>query len=779
MKHTINRVTIIGAGTMGSQIAAHFANVGIDCDLLDVVPDNAQGDSRNAIAQGAVDRMCGMRARSPFYVAESADRIRVGNLEDHADRLDEADWVIEAITEKLDAKQALHLLVDEHRKPGSIVSTNTSGIPIHAIADGRSDEFRACFLGTHFFNPPRFMHLLEVIPTSDTDPDTLTSVSEFCERVLGKGVVRCKDTANFIGNRIGIFVIADAIREMVEMGLTIDDVDAITGPSLGRPRSGTFRLADLVGIDILVDVANNLPSQDGALPAFVSELLDRGQMGDKTGSGFYEKRRGENGSEIWTLDWHSLDYVARTNVEFESLASVRRTRDVAERVRTLVNHSDEGGVFAWRHLRNVLCYAASCIPEISDDLQSVDRAMKWGFNWELGPFELWDAVGVRDAAERMESDGCKPPPLVSDLLASGSDSFYSRDGHRVTIFDPSSKQPTEDVPPSDRVNLNQLRDGSTILSNEGASLIDLGDGVACLEFQTKMNIIDEAVESLLAESIDEVERNFTGLVIGNHAEHFSLGANLVWMLETAQAKDWKTLDAFLIDLQDPCMRARTIAKPVVAAPTGMALGGGAEIVLGAGAACAGAETYIGLVEVNVGLIPAGGGSREMAYRCQEGSAGNPDAVLARLEQSFRAIVTSRVSDNARHAQALGYLLPTDRIAANPNRHLHEAKQMVIDLSDGYRAPEPREVFVLGSSGIDRLKEVAREMREDETLTDYDVFIADELANVVCGGRLSGPDTVDEEHLLSLERESFLKLFAKEKTHERISHTLKTGKPLKN
>lgn len=785
MKHTINHVAVIGAGTMGSQIAAHFANNGFACDLMDIVPsgvaDNAGDAERNAISQGAIDRMRGTGARSPIYGPESADRIRVGNLTDHPDRLREADWIIEVVIEQLGAKRSVHQLVDEHRTPGSVVSTNTSGISVNAIAEGRSNDYRACFLGTHFFNPPRYMHLLEVIPTAGTDADTLASIREFSERALGKGVVLCNDTPNFIANRIGIFAIIDAINEMVEMGLSIDDVDAITGPPLGRPRSGTFRLSDLIGVDILVDVANNVPSQDRGIPAFVTKMLDQGMLGDKTGRGFYEKRKGDAGSEIWTLDWRSLDYVPRAPTDFESLQAIRSVRETGERVRTLVNQSDDGGQFAWRCLRNVLAYTATAIPEISDDLPSVDRAMKWGFNWEAGPFELWDALGVQDAADRMSSEGYDVPPLVDDLLASGSTAFYTGDAGSISVFEPIRKTRLRLTRDPEDLDLSHLkREGGLIRSNEGAHLIDIGQGVVCLEFRTKMNIIDDFVEAMLQESLDEVERNFFGLVIGNHAEHFSLGANLVWMLETAKDEDWDTLDAFLIALQAPCSRARTFTKPVVAAPSGMALGGGAEIVLGASAACAFAETYIGLVEVNVGLIPAGGGSREMAARCLDGvHESNLGEGLDRLETQFRTMVTSRVSDNAYHAQSIGYLRKTDRIVANRDRHLYEARQMVLDIGKGYQPQEPREVFAPGTRGIDRLKTVARDMREAGTLTDYDVFIADELAHVLCGGTLSDPQLVSEDHLLKLEREAFLRLFAEEKTHERIAHTLKTGKPLKN
>lgn len=762
---------------MGAQIAAQFANVGIDCDLIDVALSDAS--DRNTIAQAALDRMREARARSPFFTPENADRIRVGNLENHLERLHEADWIIEAVTERLDVKRTIHALIDEQRVDSSIVSTNTSGLSIAEIAEGRSDTFRASFLGVHFFNPPRYTHLVEVIPSDETDTDLLDSACAFIESILGKGVVRCKDTPNFIANRVGIFAIVNAIHHMVEVDLTIDDVDAVTGPPLGRPRSGTFRLSDLIGTDILLDVTENIRAKtDDArlqLPPFVLQMIDNGWLGDKAGTGFYEKRKGEGGrSEIWTLDWRAMAFEPQTRPSFESLDAERGKSDAGERVKRLVEHNDAAGRFAWHHLRDVLAYAAASIPEIANDLESVDRVMRWGFNWELGPFELWDALGVPSVVKRMECEGIEPPALVSDLLESGASMFYGVD----SVFAPTKK--THVSLSDERVDLGRLNtDGNTTFSSESARLIDIGDGVACLEFLTKMNTIDVGVVGTFDRALDEVEARFRGLVIGNHADHFSLGANLVWMLETAKNQDWKILEAFLISLQDVCARSRSLSKPVFTAPSGMVLGGGCEIVLGADAACAGAETNIGLVEVNVGLIPAGGGCKEMALRCQRGlDPGSTGTLQARIEEVFRAIALARVSNSGPHAQQLDYLLPTDRIAVNAHRRLDDAKQMVLDLAPTYHPPASEEIYVLGSAGADHLKQVARQMRDKGALTDYDVTITDELAHTLCGGNVE-PGPVSVDHLHALERESFLKLIAEEKTHARVAHTLKTGKPLKN
>ena len=783
----IKRVAVIGAGTMGSQIAAHIANVGIPCDLLDIPPtaltneERANGltlDSpavRNRIAQSALDRMKSAKARSPFYAPDAAELIRVGNFHDYAEWLTTADWIIEAVVENLAVKQRVHQQIDGHRKSGTLVSSNTSGISIRAIAEDLSEDYRECFLGAHFFNPPRYMYLIELIPTDTTRPDLVKFISDFAEHTLGKGVVRCKDTPNFIANRIGIFSILHTIHLTLAEGYTIDEVDAITGPPMGRPRSATFRLGDIIGLDVLVDVANNVyqnaPNDERRevfrVPDFILEMIKKGWLGEKTGGGFYQRRRGENGSEIWTLDYNTLEYVPRstplsppapinrdasTSGGFDSVGETRRIADPGERLKRLIDSDDRAGKFAWKCLSHTMRYAASRIPEIADDIESIDKVMKWGFNWELGIFEAWDAIGVSASVERMKSESRAVPPLVVDWLKSDLTSFY--------------KTPSKNKP---------------VKSNADASLIDMGDGVLCLEFHSKMNTIDNPSIEMMFEALDEVERDFEGLVIGNHADNFSVGANLALMLERARGKDWEGLEAMISAYQRANMRFRLSPKPVVAAPAGMALGGGCEIAFGADRICAAAETYIGLVEVGVGLIPAAGGVKEMAIRCLESVSSNVDAdPFPYIKRAFETIAHAKVSESAADAKQLGYLREADPVSINRAYHLHDAKQLVLAMvAEGYQEPQPREVFMLGETGLTRLRSEIDLAQRAGQLSDHDVKILNQLAYILCGGELSAPQTVSEDYLLELEREAFLRLCGEEKTHQRIEYTLKTGKPLKN
>ena len=768
----IKRVAVVGAGTMGAQIAAHIANVGIPCDLLDIPPTELTPEERanhltldnpavrNRIAQSALDRMKSAKTRSPFYVPDAAELIRVGNLHDHAEWLADADWIIEAVVENLDVKKQVHGRINQHRRHGTLVSSNTSGISIRNIAEDLSQDYQECFLGTHFFNPPRYMYLIELIPTDTTRPDLVEFISDFAEYTLGKGIVHCKDTPNFIANRIGIFSVLHTIHLMLEEGYTIDEVDAITGPPMGRPRSATFRLGDIIGLDVLVDVANNVyqnaPNDERRevfrVPDFILQMVKKGWLGEKTGGGFYQRRRGESGSEIWTLDYNTLEYVPHSEVRFDSVDGVRRIADAGERLKRLIDSDDRAGQFAWKCLSHTMRYAASRIPEISDDLESIDNVMKWGFNWEHGIFEAWDAIGVPESVERMKAEDHTIPPLVANLLDSGHTAF-----HKTS----SKSQPVK--------------------SNADASLIDMGDGVLCLEFHSKMNAIDNPSIEMMFEALDEVERNFEGLVIGNHADNFSVGANLALMLERARNGDWKALEAMISAYQRANMKFRLSPKPVVTAPTGMTLGGGCEIAFGADRICAAAETYIGLVEVGVGLIPAAGGVKEMAIRCLEDVPLDTDAEpFPHIKRAFETIAYAKVSENAAHAKQLGYLREADTVSINRMHHLHDAKQLVLAMAaEGYQEPQPRQVFVLGEAGLDRLRSEIDLARCAGHLSDHDVKILNQLAYVLCGGELSTPQSVSEDYLLELEREAFLGLCGEEKTHQRIEYTLKTGKPLKN
>ncbi len=779
----IKRVAVVGAGTMGSQIAAHIANVGIPCDLLDIPPteltaeERANGltlDSpivRNRIAQSALDRMKSAKTRSPFYVPDAAELIRVGNFQDHAEWLADADWIIEAVVENLDVKKQVHGRIDQHRRFGTLVSSNTSGISIRAIAEDLSQDYQECFLGAHFFNPPRYLYLIELIPTEATRPDLVEFISGFAEHTLGKGIVRCKDTPNFIANRIGIFSVLHTIHLMLEEGYTIDEVDAITGPPMGRPRSATFRLGDIIGLDVLVDVANNVyenaPNDEQRevfrVPDFILQMVEKGWLGEKTGGGFYQRRRGENGSEIWTLDYNTLEYAPRSTPlsppasggikgGLDSVNEVRRIADPGERLKRLIGSDDRAGQFAWKCLSHTMCYAAARMPEIADDLESIDNVMKWGFNWELGIFEAWDAIGVPESVGQMKSESRAIPPFVANLLNSGQTSFYKT-----------------------------LSKSKPVKSNPDASLIDMGDGVLCLEFHSKMNAIDNPSIEMKFEALDEMERNFEGLVIGNHADNFSVGANLALMLERARSGDWEALEGMISAYQRANMRFRLSPKPVVAAPAGMALGGGCEIAFGADRICAAAETYIGLVEVGVGLIPAAGGVKEMAIRCLEGvPLDTGDEAFPHVKRAFETIAYAKVSESAADAKMLGYLRDTDTVSINRGHHLHDAKQLVLTMgADGYQVPQPRGVFVLGETGLDPLKSEIDLVHRAGRLSDHDVKILNQLAFVLCGGELSTPQYVSEDYLLGLEREAFLGLCGEEKTHQRIEYTLKTGKPLKN
>ena len=805
--HKIKRAAVVGAGTMGSQIAAHFANAGIPCDLLDILSDELASEEhgnnldrnravgRNSIAESALEKMQKTKTRSPFYTRDAARLIRAGNLSDHTGWLAEADWIIEAVTESLQVKIQVHQLIDKHRRQDALVSTNTSGLSIRAISEGRSDNFRECFLGTHFFNPPRYMHLLEIIPTDKTRTNLVEFVSNFGERILGKGIVRCKDTPNFIANRIGTFAMMHAVHLMLEGKYTIDEVDAITGPPIGRPRSATFRLGDLVGIDILVNMANNLftvlPDDERReifrVPDFVLQMVERDWLGDKTRRGFYHRRTDESGGETWTLDYNTLEYAPRARIQSHSIDAVKRVSDAGARIKALIDSDSREGQFVWNNLSNVMNYAAACIPEIADDLASVDKAMKWGFNWELGVFEIWDALGVPESVERMQSEGLSIPPLAAKLLDSGYTSFYSAaelgGAHtKSTYFDPGSNGYQAINLSPEVIVLSDLRaDRKVVQSNADANLIDIGDGVACLEFHSKMNIVNTSTLDMMLKAVDEVERNFVGLVIGNHSDNFSVGLNLVLVLEKARNKDWDAIDRIIRNFQAANMSLRYSAKPVVSAPSGMTYGGGCEIVLNSDAVCAAAESYMGLVEVRVGLIPGAGGTKEMLLRCQENQSMDAGVdTFPYVKRAFETIAHSNVSESGSHAKQLGYLRNTDNISINRRHHLHAAKQMVRSIAvSGYQQPQAREMLVSGRDGLAQFKLEIHLMHSARYINDYDAFVLKKLAYVLCGGELTSPQRVSESYILDLEREVFLSLCGEEKTQNRIEYTLKTGKPLRN
>lgn len=770
------RVAVLGAGTMGSRIAAHFANAGFPVDLLDiVVPGQA---NRNAAALAGLDAVAKQKPVG-FYTDRVRSLITPGNFEDDLGRLSDCDWILEAVTEQLDIKRELLAKVAAVRTPGTILSTNTSGIPLARISEGWENELRRHFLGTHFFNPPRYLHLVEIIPGHDTAAYVLDSVAAFCDLHLGKGVVPCNDTPNFIANRIGTFFAATLFRLTVEGEYTVEEVDALTGPLIGLPNSATFRLADLIGLDVWGHVLNNLrtlaPHDPGVdrygVPGFMAQMIERGWLGEKRGQGFY-KRVGPQ-KEIHAIDWKTLEYHPAQKPKFPSVEAARNIEDLAQRVRTLVAAQDRPGQFLWRLFRDLFIYSASMIPEISGRVVEIDRAMRWGYANKLGPFEMWDALGVAETVSRMEAEQCEVPASVKRMLASGATSFYQtadRDGAPHTrYFDLIRGEYQELEKRPGVLALSDLRRARGVVrKNPGASLLDLGDGVLCLEFHTKMNAIGEDIMQMIHAAIDETSRSFQALVIANQGEHFSAGANLMMILLAAQEGEWDELNGAIRRFQQANMAIKYAPKPVVAAPFGMTLGGGCEIVLHSARAQASAETYIGLVETGVGLIPAGGGCKEMLIRLENAKA------------AFELIGFAKVSASAAHAAQLGLLRAQDGVSMNPERLVADAKQTALALAPVYAPGAPRhDIPVEGDAGYALLKMGVYLAREGGFISEHDALVGEKLAHVLSGGRLTGRQTVSEQYLLDLEREAFLSLCGQPKTLERIQHMLKTGKPLRN
>ncbi len=811
MAFKIEKVAVLGAGVMGAQIAAHLVNAGYKVLLLDILPqgvESAGQSSRlakgalwghpvssagasNKIAAGAVDMMRKMRP-APFFVPELADEIRVGNFEEDLHFISEADWVIEAIVERLDIKRSLFEKVDKHRRPGSIISSNTSGISIRAMSEGMSEDFRKHFLGTHFFNPPRYMKLLEIINTPDTLPEVTSFMASFCEKELGKGVAYAKDTPNFIANRVGTFGMMYSMRVMWEEGYTVEEVDKMTGPAVGRPKTASFRTADLVGLDTLALVSKNVYSSVVGderrdvfqLPEFLSAMVDKKLLGNKAGGGFYKKVKSAEGDQVLALDLKTLEYRPQEKVKFPSLEAAKNIENVGERVKSLVYGKDRVGNFLWKTLSETLIYAANRIPEIADDICQVDNAMKWGFNWELGVFETWDAIGVEKSVARMREEGRQIPQLVEKLLGAGHRSFYKKEGGYTFFFDLESGgyKRIEDKP--GLILLSSLKERQKVIKrNAGASLIDLGDGVACLEFHSKMNSIGADTVSMMNFAVKEVAQNFEGLVVGNQGEHFSAGANLMLLLLAAQEGEWDEIDLMIRGFQNANMLLKYSDKPVVTAPFGLTLGGGCEVTMHGDRARPAAETYIGLVEVGVGLIPAGGGTKEMVIRAtdqavMESAEADP---FPYIKQAFESIATAKVATSAAEGRKYGYLRKSDQISMNRDRQIDDAKQTVLAMvREGYRKPEPRQnIPALGESALAALKLGIHMMVQGGFATEYEGKIARKIAYILTGGDLSHKTTVSEQYLLDLEREAFLSLCAERKTQERIQHMLKTGKPLRN
>ncbi len=798
----IRKAAVLGAGVMGSAIAAHLANAGIPTLLLDIVPrelteeekkkglDLASPEVRNRFARSGLEKA--LKAKPAAFAHKDLGRlVTPGNFEDDLPRLADVDWVVEAVVERLDIKVSLFQKVAQHVEADALLTTNTSGLSVNAMAEALPDEVRPRFFGTHFFNPPRYMHLLELIPAGTTDRAVLEEFARFAERRLGKGVVFAKDTPNFIANRIGVFSMLYTLRAMEKHGLTVEQVDALTGKALARPKSATFRTADLVGLDVLAHVART--QYEGApdderrevfeIPGWLQKMIEKGLLGQKTGAGFY-KRVKENGKKTTlAIDPATLEYRPKAKADFPVLAEIKNLEAPEQRVARIVADKSPAGAFAWDVTAETLLYAARRIPEVADDVVSIDRAMRWGFGWELGPFEIWDALGVKRSVERMIAEGRDVPEGIRALAESDTPSFYVHEGLETRIWDPVNRAHVPLEPRPRVVVLADLkRVGRTLFSNPEASLVDLGDGVACLEFHSKMNAIGGGIIQAVHKAVAEAGTSFDALVVGNQGENFSVGANLMLLLFEALEGNLPEIAAMVRAFQDATMALKYAPVPVVAAPFGRVLGGGAEVCLHCHRVQASLETYMGLVEVGVGLLPAGGGTKELLLRWMarypEDTGADP---MPFVRKAFEAIGMAKVSFSAREAFDLGFLRSGDRITMNREHLIHDAKMAALDLLETGWQPlhRPETVKVLGRDGLANIRSMLHNMKAGRHITEYDAVVGDKVGWVLCGGEVDAGTEVTEDYLLDLERRAFVELTAQRKTLERIQHILKTGKPLRN
>ncbi|MGE0587289.1 MAG: 3-hydroxyacyl-CoA dehydrogenase/enoyl-CoA hydratase family protein [Cyclobacteriaceae bacterium] len=799
MNRNIRKVAVLGSGVMGSAIACHFANIGCSVLLLDIAPrelneeEKARGLSlddkrvKNRIVQSSFDRSV-KSSPGPLFSKKFISRITLGNFTDDMPKIKDYDWIIEVVVENLDIKKKVYTEVEKYRTPGTLVTSNTSGIPIHLMAEGRSENFKKNFCGTHFFNPPRYLKLFEVIPTPHTDPEVTKFLMHYGDLYLGKTTVLCKDTPAFIGNRVGVWGLLKVIDSMQKLGLNVDEVDKLTGPVIGRPKSATFRTSDLVGLDTLVKVANNLyaalPDDEGRemfkLPEVVAKLEKNNWLGDKTGQGFYKKSKDAKGkTEILTLDLNSLEYKPKAKAKFATLETTKTIDNLKDRFKVLLAGKDKAGEFYRDAFYGLFQYASNRIPEISDELFRIDDAVCAGFGWEFGPFQTWDAVGVEKSVKTMEEAGYKPAQWVYDMISSGKTSFYVVQDGQKAYYDIPSKSYKKIPGMEDFVILENLSD-KVIWKNADSKITDIGDGVINFSWHSKSYTLGSAVVEGLNYAIGLAEKDYRGLVVGHQGPDFSLGANLGLVFMYAIEQDYDEIDFMVRAFQNTVMRLRYSSVPVVVAPQGRTLGGGCEMTMHADIAQAAAETYIGLVEVGVGLIPGGGGTKEFTKRVSD-SLQEGDVELNALQNAFMNIATAKVALSAEEAREMGVLRNIDRISMNKDRQIADAKAAVLELGDaGYTMPvQATNIKVQGRTGLALFAAGVNGMKMGRYISDHDMKIAMKIANVMCGGDLSYPQEVSEQYLLDLEREAFVSLCGEKKTLERIQSILTGGKPLRN
>ncbi|WP_163861884.1 3-hydroxyacyl-CoA dehydrogenase/enoyl-CoA hydratase family protein [Myxococcus eversor] len=796
MTTRIRKVAVLGAGVMGSGIAAHLANSGVRALLLDIVPpkaapgeDTSTKAFRNKFALGALANMRKQKP-SPIMSEQVFTAIEVGNFDDDMAKIADCDWVIEVVKEDLAVKQALFEKVEKHARKDAIISSNTSGMSIVGMTQGRGAAFKKNFLVTHFFNPVRYMKLLELVAGTETDPAVMKTIHRFGEEVLGKGIVYGKDTTNFIANRIGVYGMMRTIAAMGPAELSIEEVDKIFGPAMGRPKSAVFRTADIVGLDTFVHVSKNCYdtlTQDEerevfAIPGFLQKMVEKGMLGDKSGGGFYKKDKSSGGKEILALDLKTLEYRPQAKVRFESLGAAREVENVKERVAVVMNGTDKAAKFAEQVTLDVLAYTSRRIPEIADDVVNVDRGVRWGFGWDLGPFEVWDAYGVKKGLARMKELGLKPAKWVEDMVATGRESFYGVEGGKDTYWDIPTKS-VKVVPENARTQrVEYLKRGNKkVAGNDSATLWDLGDGATLLEFHTKMNSIDDQIIEMMNTALDETEKNFKGLVIGNDGSNFSAGANIVALVWAAKSGQYEDIRKLVTGFQAVNQRMRYSPVPVVTAPFNLTLGGGSEVTMGGNAVQASAELYMGLVEVGVGLIPGGGGNMQLLRNVYGAYSTDKDFdPLPFLKKVFLAIGTAKVATSAEEARELGFLSLTDGISANRDFLLSDAKARVLGMADaGFRAPRPTRFRLGGPSGYATIDMMLYDMEMNGQVSAHDRKIGQKLARVLTGGDTSTSALVTEEKLLELEAEAFLSLCGEEKTQDRLTFMIEKGKPLRN